>query len=608
VNVQPGQILAQRFAIEKLIGEGGMGKVYRARHTRLNKTVAIKALLVQNGTPKEAQERVIQFENEAQILAGLSHPALVQVLDFFEHDGTHYLVMEFVEGKTLNDVVRLAPKPISERRVLQWADETLDVLEYLHTQKPPVILKDLKPDNVMLTETGKLKVIDFGIAKRLTASGGTMDIAKGVGTEEYAPLEQYGQGSTDQRSDLYSLGAMLYFLLTKQSPMPAWQRATTGDPLPDASQYNPTVSSNTAKALQCLTGLFPQDRPPDVAAARKLFGTKTGTGYQLSGSQTPENRTELKQPPTGKSRVLKVELLRRHDLAAPIPGPATRFVWSPHTQMLWLGKKGLRRFSFPGPQAVPTWPSDIEVYSMALSPADRWLALSSSRANQLTLWDPTSGRPGPVIQNRTGIWPDKIGELRFGMGHRLLFGLSEALQLSSYDLESKQKHLVYRPHNSWLSILDSRLRSFDVSADQVAAGATDGHLFVWDLASAKLLWQVRQAGSIVATAFSPDTHFLAIATDQGAWTVFRSETGQQLRLTPTPSPLTALAWSSDGRVVATGDQAGYLRFWDLANGQESLRLQLPQANAAVSEIAWSSQRQLAVSWADNTLKVLSFDW
>lgn len=122
-----------------------MGKVYRARHLRLNKTVAIKALLVQGGTPKEAQERVIQFETEAQILAGLSHPALVQVLDFFEQDGTHYLVMEFVEGKTLSEVVRLAPKPISERRVLQWASETLDVLEYLHAQNPPVILKILSP-------------------------------------------------------------------------------------------------------------------------------------------------------------------------------------------------------------------------------------------------------------------------------------------------------------------------------------------------------------------------------------------------------------------------------------------------------------------------------
>lgn len=585
-----------------------MGKVYRARHLRLNKTVAIKALLVQGGTPKEAQERVIQFETEAQILAGLSHPALVQVLDFFEQDGTHYLVMEFVEGKTLSEVVRLAPKPISERRVLQWASEALDVLEYLHAQTPPVILKDLKPDNVMLTGTGKLKVIDFGIAKRLTAGGGTMDIAKGVGTEEYAPLEQYGQGSTDQRSDLYSLGAMLFYLLTRQPPMPAWQRATTGEPLPDASRFNPTVSPETVSALRSLTGLFPHDRPSDVAAARRLFGTKAGSGYQLSGSQTPDGRTEVKQPPAGKSRVLKVELVQRHDLAAPKAGPATRFCWSPQNPVLWLGQRGLRRFSFPGPQAVPTWPSDVDVLAMALSPGDRWLALSSSKSNQVTLWDPTSGRQGPVIQNRLGLWPDKIRQLRFGMGHRLLFGLSEAQQLSSYDLESKQKHLTYRPHNSWLSILDSRLRSFDVCANQVAAGAADGHLFAWDLASANLLWQVRQAGSIVATSFSPDGHFLATATDHGDWTVFRSETGQQLRLTSAQAPLTALAWSTDGRVVTTGDQAGYLRFWDLANGQESLRLQLPQAKAAVSEIAWSNQRQLAVSWADNTMKVLSFDW
>ena len=262
-----GAVLAQRYEIEELIGEGGMGKVYRARHLRLNKPVAVKSLIIQGVDAQEAQARVNQFETEAQILAGLSHPALVQVSDFFEQSGVHYLVMEYVEGKTLSSVAGLAPRPISERRVLQWADELLDVLEYLHSQTPPIILKDLKPDNVMLMDTGRLKVIDFGIAKRLTPTGGTMDIAKGVGTEEYAPLEQYGHGSTDQRSDLYSLGATLYFLLTKQPPIPAWQRATKSEALPDPRQYNDTVSESTAQALAKLTAIFAQDRPPNATAA-----------------------------------------------------------------------------------------------------------------------------------------------------------------------------------------------------------------------------------------------------------------------------------------------------------------------------------------------------
>jgi serine/threonine-protein kinase len=180
--------------------------------------------------------------------------------------------MEYVEGRTLYQVVGLAPRPISQRRVLIWAAELLDVLDYLHTQNPPVIVRDLKPDNIMLSSTDRhLRLIDFGIAKRLDPSKGTQPIVKGMGTEAYAPLEQYGGATTDARSDLYSLGGTLYFLMSGREPTPAWKRGSKGEQLPDLRQFNESVSDRTWQAICHLMALHPDRRPRNVDEARKLL-------------------------------------------------------------------------------------------------------------------------------------------------------------------------------------------------------------------------------------------------------------------------------------------------------------------------------------------------
>ncbi len=260
----PPPILDGRYELLQLLGEGGMGQVYKARHTRLGKIFAIKSLRHLSPDPAEQAKFLDAFETEARTLAELDHPALAQVSDFFEVEGVHYLVMEFVDGKTLSRVVDLAPKLLSQRRVVQWGLELCDVLGYLHTQASPVIVRDLKPDNVMIDEKRRLRLLDFGIAKRLQAGVGTRDIIKGMGTAEYAPLEQYGSASTDQRSDIYAFGATLYFLLTEVPPPPAWRRASEGVELVPPSQVNETVTPDMERLLGRMMALKREDRPGSV--------------------------------------------------------------------------------------------------------------------------------------------------------------------------------------------------------------------------------------------------------------------------------------------------------------------------------------------------------
>ena len=269
-----GVILQGRYSIDKLLASGGMGNVYLATHTRLRKQVAIKELLRVTGTLERQRQFEEQFHQEAQLLGSLDHRNLASVSDYFEEKGHHYLVMEFVDGRTLAQVVELAPRPISEKRVLIWANELFEVLDYLHKQDPPVIVRDLKPDNIMLSSTDRhLRLIDFGIAKRLDPAKGTQPIVKGMGTEAYAPLEQYGGATTDARSDLYSLGGTLYFLLSGREPIPAWKRGTKGVALPDLRQFNQTVSNKTWHGIQKLMELHPNNRPENVPRARKILGT-----------------------------------------------------------------------------------------------------------------------------------------------------------------------------------------------------------------------------------------------------------------------------------------------------------------------------------------------
>ncbi len=277
-----GQVLEKKYRIEKLLSKGGMGQVFRVTHLTLGKPFALKILSQLSEAPGEQAQFARQFETEAKILAGLEHPGLTRVVDLFHDDTTSYLVMELVEGCTLTQLVEDSLSPLSQDAVRRLADQAFDVLEYLHNVAPPIIVRDIKPDNLMITPEGRVKLIDFGLAKRLIAGEDTDSIVRGMGTDCYAPMEQYGEGVTDERSDLYSLGATLYFALTGQPPPPVWKRASMQEPLTAPTEKNPTVSNEFWNGLKCLLEIDMKARPADVSRARNLLGLgPTPTGKDL---------------------------------------------------------------------------------------------------------------------------------------------------------------------------------------------------------------------------------------------------------------------------------------------------------------------------------------
>ncbi len=212
------KILGNRYRIEKLIKSGGMGSIYRGKHIKLDETFAIKEMLFTSTDEKQNQYSMKRFYEEAKLLSRLRHPNLPVVTDYFDEDNKYYIVMDFVEGEDLGEILKKYGSPgLPEKHVIFWTEETLKVLDYLHSQNPPVIYRDIKPSNIMIRKHDKkVMLVDFGIAR--TIQGNVYSGQTAIGTFGYAPLEQY-RGSVEPRSDIYALGATMHCLLTGVEPV-----------------------------------------------------------------------------------------------------------------------------------------------------------------------------------------------------------------------------------------------------------------------------------------------------------------------------------------------------------------------------------------------------
>ncbi|MHC9542678.1 MAG: protein kinase [Vulcanimicrobiota bacterium] len=277
--LSPDTTLADRYQIRSVIGSGGMGAVYLARDMRLpDKQWAVKEIWNAYTNLKQREEASTSFNREAEILSRLDHPGIPRIADYFSFRDREYLVMEYAEGRSLQDILEERKEPFSEDEAVDIALQICEVLIYLHNQKPdPVIFRDLKPSNIIVSPQGRVKLVDFGIARFFHRDKVTDTIH--MGTVGYAPPEQFGgKGGTDPRSDLYTLGATLHFLVTLRDPQDSPPFS-----FPPVRELNPAVSPQLENLVATL---LQYDRACRYCSAQEVASAlKT---YRDTPLQTPK--------------------------------------------------------------------------------------------------------------------------------------------------------------------------------------------------------------------------------------------------------------------------------------------------------------------------------
>jgi serine/threonine-protein kinase len=307
MTLEIGQVLKDRYRIEEVLGEGGMGTVYKAYDLLLDRPRAIKELYP-DPMADEAKLHAArqQFEQEAKALKKLRHRGLPNFSDAFSVDEFDYLVMDYVEGQSLADILAGKQRP-TEPLAYEWLSQIIDVLEYCHQNN--VIHRDIKPANLILTPEQRIVLVDFGLVKMVDPHNPkTATIVRGLGTPQYTPLEQYDshRGHTDARSDIYSLGATFYHLLTGRPPQPVSQRILNPATQAPLQQVNAKISPWMAQFVQRAMAIRPEDRFQDTKEMRReldtrLFKLKSPPTAARTAAhralQNPSHTTLIGRPP-----------------------------------------------------------------------------------------------------------------------------------------------------------------------------------------------------------------------------------------------------------------------------------------------------------------------
>ncbi|NTV62358.1 MAG: protein kinase [Oscillochloris sp.] len=273
----------------RVLGHGMFGAVYEADAIqRVGERVALKATIDPSS--------IGSFRAEFAALSQLQHPGLPRYHELFEANGNAYLVMELIPGQSLDDLLASWPNGIGEREALHYALQLCAVLGYLHGQRPALVHRDIKPANIRLTPEGMIKLVDFGLLKQDTQR--TRMSIRGVGTPAYAPIEQYGgAGMTDPRSDIYSLGATLYHLLTGREPPPATERvAALIDPLRAPHRVKPSISRRTSEVVSRALALGQSQRWANVGEIKAALAP-SGAGALLGGLRSTWERWRQREQP-----------------------------------------------------------------------------------------------------------------------------------------------------------------------------------------------------------------------------------------------------------------------------------------------------------------------
>ena len=551
-------LLKGRYRILQQVGKGGFGAVYKAADMQFgNRLVAIKEMSQAGLTPQEMVEATEAFQREAMLLAVLTHPNLPRIYEQFTEMGRSYLVMDFIEGETLEDALAKLPGnrlPID--KTLEIAIQLCGVLDYLHGRQPPIVFRDLKPGNVMLAVNGHVYLIDFGIARHFKP-GQSKDTAA-LGSTGYAAPEQYGRAQSTPRADLYALGATLHQLLTGN------------DPSDTPFQFAPLRLAGLPvlpRLQQLLVQMLDMDaskRPASAAFIRRELQDMTTQLLIARTNPLPPTLPPGYQPPASLPSTPTIgRKAARAASSVSVPTPANmRFACSGHSS---------------------------RITAVVWSPDGKHLA-SASYDKSARIWDSTNGYREIVYRGHV----DRVQAVAWSPDGKRVASASSDRTVQIWDAITGRSLFTYHGHGLPVMAL-----AWSPDGTRIASGGDDKTVQVWDANTGILIYTHRgHSGRVQTIAWSPDGTRIASAGDDKTvqvWMLVKpkrsffstllSGTSGSSTYRGHTAKVYALAWAPGGQRIASVSADKTLQVWDALGSKKYF---IYRSNgASLNTVAWS---------------------
>jgi serine/threonine protein kinase len=560
-------LLKQRYRIISQVGKGGFGAVYKAADLQFgNRQVAIKEMSQSSLSQQELIEATESFKREALLLAGLTHPNLPRIYEQFTDRGRWYLVMDFIEGETLEEHLgKIKDGKLPADQVLEIGIQLCMVLEYLHMRQPPIIFRDLKPANVMLTIHGHIYLIDFGIARHFKP--GQAKDTTALGSTGYAAPEQYGKAQTTPRADIYALGVTLHQLLSGNDP--------SDTPFQFASLQlagHPTLSL-LEKLIMQMIEMDASKRPVSIAAVRQELQS-ISTQQLVSKTNPLQARLPYGYQPPAKPR-----LLQRLNAQKPQPQKTTRYICSGHTS---------------------------RVTAVAWSPGGTYI-VTASFDKTVRIWDTAQGFSTITY---CGHW-DRVQAVAWSPDGKRVASASDDGTVQVWDATTGKQVLIYRGHSNAVNAV-----AWSPDGKRIASASEDKSVQVWDTSNGGLIFANRShTKKVLAVAWAPDGRRIASGSEDKSvqvWSPIKDKSGffGTLRLTPRgqfsykghSGRVNGLIWSPNGQRIASVSNDKSMQVWDSSTGKKFIIYRT--TSASINGVTWSPDgRFIAACGNDKMVQV-----